>query len=239
MDLSDGLADAVRQLAQASGTGARIEAAALPVHPGVGAVVGEADAVLETALAGGEDYELLLAVPRRAGRRFAAAAQMARLPVTRIGVLTPAGTGLILGHFGRRSADSRGFRALSGTASPPFPRPAGDCRRVRPPSPQVRFSGFHPAPGGVCLPGPQGGPKLPGPPRTQPARPSARRVQDRKAPFVSRRSVRGLGHDFYGAVTLADAEARRHVRSGARLRPPLRGDGAGLQGHRRPRGRSA
>ena len=38
MDLSDGLADAVRQLAEASGTGARIEAAALPVHPGVAAV---------------------------------------------------------------------------------------------------------------------------------------------------------------------------------------------------------
>ena len=40
MDLSDGLADAVRQLAEASGTGARIEAAALPVHPGVAAVPG-------------------------------------------------------------------------------------------------------------------------------------------------------------------------------------------------------
>jgi thiamine-monophosphate kinase len=96
MDLSDGLADAVRQLAEASGTGARIEAAALPVHPGVAAVLGDADAALGTALAGGEDYELLLAVPRRAGRRFAMAARLARLPVTRIGVLTPAGTGLTL-----------------------------------------------------------------------------------------------------------------------------------------------
>ena len=96
MDLSDGLADAVRQLAEASGTGARIEAAALPVHPGVAAVLGDADAALGTALAGGEDYELLFAVPRRAGRRFAVAARLARLPVTRIGVLTPAGTGLTL-----------------------------------------------------------------------------------------------------------------------------------------------
>ena len=96
MDLSDGLADAVRQLAEASGTGARIEAAALPVHPGVAAVLGDAEAVLGTALAGGEDYELLFAVPRRAGRRFATAAQLARLPVTRIGVLTPVGAGLTL-----------------------------------------------------------------------------------------------------------------------------------------------
>jgi thiamine-monophosphate kinase len=96
MDLSDGLADAVRQLAEASGTGARLEAAALPVHPGVAAVVGDPDAVLETALAGGEDYELLLAVPKRAGRRFATAARLARLPVTRIGALTPAAAGLTL-----------------------------------------------------------------------------------------------------------------------------------------------
>jgi thiamine-monophosphate kinase len=96
MDLSDGLADAVRQLAEASGTGARLEAGALPVHPGVALVTESADAALTTALAGGEDYELLLAVPKRAGRRFAAAARLARLPVTRVGVLTPASAGLTL-----------------------------------------------------------------------------------------------------------------------------------------------
>ena len=96
MDLSDGLADAVRQLAETSGTGARLEAAALPIHPGVAGVAGDPDAVLAMALAGGEDYELLLAVPRRAGRRFAVAARLARLPVTRIGVLAPARSGLTL-----------------------------------------------------------------------------------------------------------------------------------------------
>jgi len=97
MDLSDGLGDAVRQLATASGTGARIEADALPIHPGVAAVSGGLpDAVVATAVAGGEDYELLVAVPRKAGRRFAAAARLARLPVTRIGVLTPAAAGLTL-----------------------------------------------------------------------------------------------------------------------------------------------
>ena len=97
MDLSDGLADAVRQLAAASGTGARIDATALPVHPGVAAVAGgDPEAVLATALAGGEDYELLLAVPRKAGRRFAAAARLAHIAVTRIGALTPASAGLTL-----------------------------------------------------------------------------------------------------------------------------------------------
>jgi thiamine-monophosphate kinase len=96
MDLSDGLADAVRQLADASGTGASIEASALPVHPGVAVVAGDAEATLAAALAGGEDYELLLAVPRRAGRRFAAAARLARLPVALIGALTPSAAGLRL-----------------------------------------------------------------------------------------------------------------------------------------------
>jgi thiamine-monophosphate kinase len=109
MDLSDGLADAVRQLAEASGAGARIEAAALPVHPGVAAVAGDGDTALEAALAGGEDYELLLAVPRRAGRRFAAAARLARIPVTRIGVLTPAAAGLLLAAPGGDRPIPEGF----------------------------------------------------------------------------------------------------------------------------------
>lgn len=95
MDLSDGLADAVRQVAEACGTGARLDAAALPIHPGAAAVFGPA-AALEAALSGGEDYELLFAVPRRAGRRFAAAARLARLEVARIGVLTPPDAGLVL-----------------------------------------------------------------------------------------------------------------------------------------------
>jgi thiamine-monophosphate kinase len=110
MDLSDGLADAVRQLAAASGTGATVDAAALPIHPGVAAVSGgDPEAVLATALAGGEDYELLLAVPRKAGRRFAAAARLASLPVTRIGVLTPAAAGLTLASPGGTRPFPEGF----------------------------------------------------------------------------------------------------------------------------------
>jgi thiamine-monophosphate kinase len=110
MDLSDGLADAVRQLATASGTGARLDADSLPIHPGVAAVSGGVpEAVLATALAGGEDYELLLAVPRRAGRRFAAAARLARLPVTRIGALTPSAAGLTLAAPGGDRPIPEGF----------------------------------------------------------------------------------------------------------------------------------
>jgi thiamine-monophosphate kinase len=108
MDLSDGLADAVRQVAEASGTGAALDAAAVPVHGSVAAVFG-GEAALDAALTGGEDYELLFAVPRRAGRRFAVAARLARLEVTRIGALTPPGTGLVLRTDGGNRPIPEGF----------------------------------------------------------------------------------------------------------------------------------
>jgi thiamine-monophosphate kinase len=90
MDLSDGLADAVRQLAQASGTGACIDAALLPVHPGARRwfEAGGLDPIA-AALSGGEDYELLFAVPRRRRRGFfAAIARSGGISATRIGELT-------------------------------------------------------------------------------------------------------------------------------------------------------
>lgn len=86
MDTSDGLGDAVAQLAAASGLGAEIDASALPLHRAVPAVGRHADAALELALRS-DDYELLFAVPRRSLRAFRAAADRARVSVTRIGVL--------------------------------------------------------------------------------------------------------------------------------------------------------
>ena len=79
MDLSDGLADAVGQIAQASGTGARIDEATIPVAPAARTVfAGDPGRPLHAALTGGDDYELLCAVPRRARRRFEAAARLGR-----------------------------------------------------------------------------------------------------------------------------------------------------------------
>ena len=90
MDLSDGLADGVRQIAGASGTGAELDAALLPVPPAaqewfIRTGVDPAAA----AAAGGDDYELLFAVPRRSRGRLATVVRQARgVPITRIGVLT-------------------------------------------------------------------------------------------------------------------------------------------------------
>ena len=90
MDLSDGLADAIRQIATASGTGACIDASKLPLHPAAiewFARVGIDP--IDAAIAGGDDYELLFTVPPRRNGRLRAAAKLFRgVPVTRIGELT-------------------------------------------------------------------------------------------------------------------------------------------------------
>ena len=90
MDLSDGLADAVRQLAAASGTGATVDASALPIPAAAREWFRRAGLdPFVSAVAGGDDYELLFAVPRRGRGRLATVVRQARgVPVTRIGQLT-------------------------------------------------------------------------------------------------------------------------------------------------------
>jgi len=89
IDLSDGLADAVHQLAAASRVGAVIDAGDVPVHRGATAWADRAQRdPLMLALSGGEDYELLFAVSRRQRRNFLSALhQSGGLEVNRIGRL--------------------------------------------------------------------------------------------------------------------------------------------------------
>ena len=97
IDLSDGLADGLRQLASASGAGAVVDADAIPVHPGARRwFAGDGRDPVEAALGGGDDYELLLAAPRRNRRGLRTLARLFRgVPVTRIGELSKA-PGLVL-----------------------------------------------------------------------------------------------------------------------------------------------
>ena len=90
MDLSDGLADAVMQLSCASQTGASIDAASLPLHPAARAwFTATGDDAVTASVAGGDDYELLFAVPRRARGRLRGVFREARgVRITRIGELT-------------------------------------------------------------------------------------------------------------------------------------------------------
>ena len=64
MDTSDGLADAVVQICNMSGVGARLERDALPMEPWLRKYF--ADRAVEWALYGGEDFELVLSLPEPA-----------------------------------------------------------------------------------------------------------------------------------------------------------------------------
>jgi thiamine-monophosphate kinase len=91
VDLSDGLGDAVRQVAAASGVGADIDGDAVPVPGAARRLFEDHDGLepLEAAISGGEDYELLFTVPPRRWRALAAALRLADgLPCTRIGTVT-------------------------------------------------------------------------------------------------------------------------------------------------------
>ena len=82
IDVSDGLSTDLAHLCRASGVGAEIEQAALPIH--LLARKLDADAALQAALHGGEDYELLFAAPASIPMPLS----LAGVPITRIGSLT-------------------------------------------------------------------------------------------------------------------------------------------------------
>ena len=110
MDLSDGLADAVNQLAEASGTGATVDAHALPIPDAARRwFSGRSGDPVAKAVSGGDDYELLFAVSPKDRGRLRAALRLARgLPVTRIGELTP-GPGILLNRDGQLTPFPPGF----------------------------------------------------------------------------------------------------------------------------------
>ncbi len=110
IDLSDGLADAAHQLAAAGGVGVRIDGPAVPLHPGARRWFEQrGHEPLDAALRGGEDYELLIAVPAKKRRRFTALGRLVKgLPLTRIGVVTRE-PGVYLTHAGGDRPLPHGF----------------------------------------------------------------------------------------------------------------------------------
>jgi thiamine-monophosphate kinase len=86
MDLSDGLAGDLPKLAAAGGLGAHVDVERLPLSRALAAVAGP-ERARDFALGGGDDYELLLAVPPAHFDALAARAAALNLTLTTIGEL--------------------------------------------------------------------------------------------------------------------------------------------------------
>lgn len=113
IDLSDGLGGDARHLAAASEVGLRIEAGSLPLAAGLAEVAAASDRdPLELAVSGGEDYELLAALPPE---RFGEAAEALAEPdgpgLTRVGDVV-AGEGVEIRLPGGGLLDPIGFDQL-------------------------------------------------------------------------------------------------------------------------------
>ena len=85
MDVSDGLAGDFAKLCRASKVAADIEVKVVPLSDAASAVIAAEPAMLETALTGGDDYEIVCTVPAQKAQSFRAAAKAANVAVTEIG----------------------------------------------------------------------------------------------------------------------------------------------------------
>jgi thiamine-monophosphate kinase len=113
IDLSDGLGGDAAHLARASGVAARIELGEVPLAEGVDAVAAAADtSPLEFAAAGGEDYELLAALPPGRLQDARTAVDRAGVTLAAIGELG-AGEGVVLTDPDGTARPARGFDHLA------------------------------------------------------------------------------------------------------------------------------
>jgi thiamine-monophosphate kinase len=95
IDLSDGLSGDLRHLCTASGVGALIQEDQIPIHENARRWARETQTdPLSWALNGGEDYELLLALPP--ARVHEARGLTAPVPLTPIGKVLPGSEGILL-----------------------------------------------------------------------------------------------------------------------------------------------
>jgi thiamine-monophosphate kinase len=85
MDVSDGLAGDFTKLCRVSGVAADIDVGKVPLSDAAKAVIMAEPAMRETALTGGDDYEIVCTIPAAKAEGFRAAAQTMRVAVTEIG----------------------------------------------------------------------------------------------------------------------------------------------------------
>jgi thiamine-monophosphate kinase len=88
MDVSDGLAGDLAKLCAVSGVSATVELARVPLSIAARAAIASAAATVETLIAGGDDYEVLCAVPPARWPSLAEAAAAAGVSITQIGTIS-------------------------------------------------------------------------------------------------------------------------------------------------------
>lgn len=91
MDVSDGLVGDLDKLCLASRVSAVIEAGQVPFSDAAGAAMAGDPGLLATCLTGGDDYQVLAAMPEKAFHQFAGMCQIAGVSATRIGRITDPG----------------------------------------------------------------------------------------------------------------------------------------------------
>ena len=87
MDVSDGLAGDLAKLCAASGVSAAIDVQSIPLSEAAAALLAGGTVGIETIVSGGDDYEVLCAIPENRLAAFARAADIAGVAVTSIGVV--------------------------------------------------------------------------------------------------------------------------------------------------------
>ena len=111
MDISDGLVGDLAHICEASGVAARVDAASVPLSPGTRAALACDGSLIESVLAGGDDYELLFTAPPEAEAALIALARELALPLTRVGAIEGGHGVRVLDGAGREIALARtGYR---------------------------------------------------------------------------------------------------------------------------------
>jgi thiamine-monophosphate kinase len=87
MDVSDGVAGDLAKLCAVSGVSAVIDLESIPLSAAATDLVSRKIVGLETLIAGGDDYEVLCAIPEDRVEAFAEAARLAGVQVTSIGMV--------------------------------------------------------------------------------------------------------------------------------------------------------
>ena len=88
MDISDGLAKDLSRMCAASGCGAQVQLADLPLSAATAKALAADPRLVMAIAAGGDDYEVLACLAADKASDFVAAARQARVDMTRIGTLT-------------------------------------------------------------------------------------------------------------------------------------------------------